>query len=175
MGIHMINFVNIPTVLSPGKFVLPNKGWELGVAGDWVFTDQDSDAPPSVSSANPRSGSYHLRMNGSQNDLRWQQATYTVTAAELALLKGKTATFSVWVKDTLVDGYGFGTPTGYIRLNDGVGNSDASIAYGSYWNWTQLSVSRAISASATTVQFILYTNPAQQNLNRDSDDMDVAY
>jgi hypothetical protein len=74
---------------------ITNKGWEEGVAGDWVISG--SASIPLVDTDNPRTATYNLHFNTASSSTRWGRAKYTITDATLlAYLSGKAISFSVY-------------------------------------------------------------------------------
>jgi len=133
--------------------LIPNKSWETGDAGGWTF--EGSTSIPYVHTDNPRTGIYNLHFVTSYSSIRWGRARYSVSAKQLALLKGETVTFKMyrWNVITFVGGVG---SNAYIRIDDGITSTDKNMLSTPYSSYYLISVEHTVALNATKVEFIIY-------------------
>ena len=133
--------------------LIPNKGWESGDAGGWVFA---GSAPPVVSSEEPRTGIYSLKHGTNSASIRTATSTFTITDSSIVnFFKGQPLTFSVWTWIVL-DFAGGGGSFQRIEIYDGVGQTRQTISPTPYSTWNKTEVTRTISGGATEIRFQNY-------------------
>lgn len=129
---------------------IPNKGWESGDAGGWTLT-QSGLFINAVQTTHPRTATYSLIMFRFGTGQRWGQALYS--SPDYVAARGKEAIFTVYRKFYASEvRY---PQTKYIRIDDGVGQTDFNLteAFGS---WALQTVTRTVDAAATKLEFIIY-------------------
>mgnify|MGYP001565766756 CR=1 FL=1 len=172
MGIKMWPSLLQQVVMGAPTIPMPNKGWESGDAGGWTFTG--STGIPAVTTDNPRSGSYDLHFNTASSSVRTGVATWTLPAALLAAIKGRTVKFTVYRRCALVFSGGVGSYQ-RIGLNWGTGTGYTTIPFTPYSVYDQVLVQQLIPAAATKLDFIIewYKAGGGSIYHLDIDDMDA--
>ena len=155
---------------------IPNKGWESGDAGGWTFTQSTGfslgigDSSTYPAGTLPRTGTYCLFMFRSLTGLRWGKVEYS--SADYEIARGKEAIFTVYRK-----WYAASVrypQTKYIRIDDGVGQTDYNLDEGLGDGFQLQTVTRTIDASATKLDFIIYVEGLDTAHHRlGIDDMNV--
>ncbi len=128
-----------------------NKGFESGAISPWT---PSSGVFVSVTSVQVRTGSWSLQFNsGSGSGGIIMTATLSITDAdEIAFLKGKTMDWDIWSYHT---GGNWFVGESFIRLDDDVNTPTTTLVANTINTWIKTSVSHAIHASATQVDFLM--------------------
>ena len=148
---------------------IPNKGWESGDAGGWTLT-QSTLFTNAVQTTAPRTDTYSLIMFRFGTGQRFGKAEYSSPDYEIA--RGKEVIFTVYRRWYLSSvRY---PQTKYIRIDDGVGQTDYNLDEGLGDGFQLQTVTRTIDASATKLDFIIYVAGDDTAHHRLSiDDMNV--
>ena len=135
--------------------LIPNNGWESGDAGGWTLAPDSGSSTAEVSTSNPRSGTYALRLIGAAPG-EGSEAYYE--NPDFADYQNKVVEFLVWIENTAT--------TSGIFIDDGVG--ETGVRFKVLSAYTQIRAVRTIDGSATKLKFRIRCGA---NTTVDADDM----
>lgn len=133
--------VNPTNLLSNGDF----ESWSAGTSAapdGWTLAGASATIAQGSSTPDPKIGTYYVELTRAGTNCEIYQQIQTNKG--LAYWKGRTITFSCWVKASVAS-------RAFLRIADGVDTSASSYHTGSD-TWELLTVTRTISASAVIVQ-----------------------